>query len=166
MHSLFNSTFLCRSLGGVKVATTKKKKRTKNESSATMDTTEEGIAVDVTKRHCLDTREPASLPDLPLTLPVDNVDNSRTQSLAEAATKRSQFVVGLKEVTKALERGTLRAVVVCRSSKPTLLHEHLQILAATRCIPCIGLYGVSDAIAPILGLKSAMTIGLKVCIIL
>ena len=72
-------------------------------------------------------------------------------------------MVGVNEVTRALERGSLRAAVVCLSvGSMKLLHGHIQVLAATRDIPCIALDGVSDTIAHVLGLRSAMAIGLKV----
>lgn len=81
---------------------------------------------------------------------------------SEAAAKKSQVVIGVNEVTRSLERGGLRAVVVCLSVRIPLLHEHIQILSATRDVPCIGVYHMSQAIAHKLGLKSATAIGLKV----
>ncbi|CAI8007728.1 Ribonuclease P protein subunit p38 [Geodia barretti] len=80
----------------------------------------------------------------------------------ELVAKRSQIVVGVNEVTRGLERNNLRAAVVCLSVRSPLLHDHLQVLSATRNVPCIALNGVSAAVAPVLGLKRAMTIGLKV----
>ena len=71
-------------------------------------------------------------------------------------------MIGVNEVTRALEKGTLRAAVVCLSVSSTLLHNHIQFLAATQSVPCIAMNGVSDCIAQVLGLKSAIAIGIKV----
>lgn len=129
-------------------------------SSETTDKDTEDIE-HVPKRQCLDVGETVPLKNSvernPAPTSAVAVDSAET-----SAVKRSQIVVGVKEVTKSLERGILRAVVVCLSVKPALLHEHLQVLSATRSVPCIAMHGVSEAIAPILGLKSALTIGLKV----
>ena len=110
----------------------------------------------VPKRQCLDEGEHTSVP------------TSVEQKLAPSATdsteavKRSQIVVGVNQVTKSLERGLLRAVVVCLSVKPALLHEHIQILSSTRGVPSVAVHGMSDTVAPVLGLKTTMAIGLKV----
>ena len=94
---------------------------------------------------------------------VDTTEASSTVPSQEcSAAKRSQIVVGVNEVTKALERGFLRAVVVCLSAKPVLLHQHLQVLSATRNVPCVAMHGTSEVVAQALGLKRAMAIGLKV----
>lgn len=111
----------------------------------------------VSKRQCLDTGEP-------LPSSVDEGPPPVTPTPEEAAVKRSQLVIGVNEVTKSLERGVLRAVVVCLSVRIPLLHEHIQFLSATRGVPCIGVHGASEAVARVLGIKSARAIGLKVYI--
>ena len=72
------------------------------------------------------------------------------------------MAVGVNEVTRGMEKATLRAAVVCLTGKVPLLHEHLQTLAATRSIPCIAIHRVSDTLAPVLGMKRVAAIGLKV----
>lgn len=83
-------------------------------------------------------------------------------SSEEQLAKRSQIVVGLNEVTKMLERGNLRAGLVCLSAKPSLMHQHVLVLSASRGVPCAALHGVSETVAPALGLNSALAIGVKV----
>lgn len=151
------------------MATTNPPKRREKSKKVTETGEPEGDSVSVAKRRRLDEGEDA---EYPFSLKQEELTAEQKKSpkqqlvthvkTATSAEKRLQFVVGLKEVTKALEKGTLRAVVVCLSAKPPLLLQHIQILTATRGVPTIALHGVSDAIAPVLGLKSALIIGLKV----
>ena len=76
--------------------------------------------------------------------------------------KKAQVAVGINEVTKLLEKGRLRAGLVCLSFKPHIVHQHLQILSASRSVPCIALRGLSETTASALGVKSALAVGLKV----
>ena len=78
------------------------------------------------------------------------------------AAKCSQIVVGINAVTRHLEKGNLRAGVVCLSAKPAILQHHLLMLAATRNAPLMALPTLSEAISPSLGVKSALAIGFKV----
>lgn len=133
------------------MATTHSHKKTRKNKVTERQTAEE--TVPRAKRQCLDTEEATTLSEKESSSPANNAEIS--------AEKRSQFLVGLKEVTKALEKGELRAAVLCLSAKPPLLHQHIQILTATRGVPCIALHGLSDVIAPLLGLRSALIIGLK-----
>ena len=149
---LFSSV---RSLDGLKF-TTANKKRKNRISVVVSDTSDTDCTEPVPKRQCLDEREHTPVPSSDEQKLVQSVTSS-----IEAA-KRSQIVVGVNQVTKSLEKGILRAVVVCLSAKPALLHEHIQVLSATRGVHSIAVHGMSDAIAPVLGLKSAMAIGLKV----
>ena len=137
-----------RSLDGLKF-TTADKKRKNRIPVAVLDKNNTDCTEPVPKRQCLDKKEHMPVP------------TSDEQKVILAA-KRSQIVVGVNQVTKSLEKGILRAVVVCLSAKPALLHEHIQVLSATRGVHSIAVHGMSDAIAPVLGLKSALAIGLKV----
>lgn len=125
----------------------KKKRKRKVDSEAGIE--------HVAKRLCLDTEEPRPSA-------VEETPPPATPTPEEAAVKRSQLVIGVNEVTRSLEKGVLRAVVVCLSVRIPLLHEHIQFLSATRRVPCIGVHGVSEAVARVLGLKSATAIALKV----
>lgn len=125
----------------------KKRKRKRGEVDSEVDIEH------LSKRLCLDTGEPMSSSGGP---------PPATPIPEEGAVKRSQLVIGVNEVTRSLERGVLRAVVVCLSVRIPLLHEHIQFLSATRGVPCIGVHGVSEAVARVLGIKSARAIGLKV----
>lgn len=78
------------------------------------------------------------------------------------AVKCSQIVVGINAVTRHLEKGNLRAGVVCLSAKPAILQHHLLMLAATRDARLVALPALSETISPNLGVKSALAIGFKV----
>ena len=77
--------------------------------------------------------------------------------------KKAQLVVGTNAVTRSLEEGSLRMGVVCLTAKPALLHRHMVQLAATRRVPMAALPNLSPTIAPLLGMKSSLAIGIKVC---
>lgn len=76
--------------------------------------------------------------------------------------KRSQIVVGSNAVTRQLERGALRAGLVCPSARPPLVHRNLLMMAATRGIPFAAVPRLSETITPLLGLKTALAVGFKV----
>ncbi|XP_071949394.1 ribonuclease P protein subunit p38-like [Antedon mediterranea] len=74
---------------------------------------------------------------------------------------RSQVFIGINEVTRALERGLLCCVVLCRSTKPNHMTNHLYALSATRETPALCLFKLSEVLAPLLNLKTVMAIGFK-----
>ena len=74
---------------------------------------------------------------------------------------RSQLRLGVTSVTRALEGGWLRLVVVERSAPP-MLHRHLVQLAAVRRCPAVAVAGVSALLAPQLSLDSFVAVGFKV----
>ena len=78
--------------------------------------------------------------------------------------KHAQIAVGTNSVTRCLERGALRAAVVCLSSsaRPLLVHRHLMMLSASRGVPCAALPGLGSSLAPLLGIKNVLAIGFKV----
>ncbi len=78
--------------------------------------------------------------------------------LKSSPDKQLQLVVGVNAVTRLLERGALQAGLLCTSS-PGLLCQHLLPLAATRKVPFAAVPGLSDLVAPLLGIKRAMCIG-------
>lgn len=93
---------------------------------------------------------------------VDASPSSATPALPYNAAKRSQVVVGVNAVTRLLEKNGLRFGLVCLSAKPPLLHRHLLQLAATRGVPFAALPALSETASPLLGVKSALAIGVKV----
>ena len=95
------------------------------------------------------------------TLPHSDESAEATQPLHSSG-KRSQLVIGTNALTRCLEQGTLRVGVVCLTARPALLHKHLLQLSATRCVPMAALPNLSPTIAPLLGLKSCLAIGVKV----
>ena len=155
----------CRALNGVKFTSTSKKlrrgKKRKTEG-------EEDVGRQPKRQRVDEGGEGTALTEQELlALPEQGTSSANPPSSPpplpeELVAKRSQIVVGVNEVTRGLERNNLRAAVVCLSVRSPLLHDHLQVLSATRNVPCIALNGVSAAVAPVLGLKRAMTIGLKV----
>ncbi|XP_078614726.1 ribonuclease P protein subunit p38-like [Branchiostoma floridae x Branchiostoma japonicum] len=74
---------------------------------------------------------------------------------------KSQLVLGINEVTKALEKDRLRLVLVCRSVKPALMTQHLVLLSAVRRVPALCLSGLSETVAPILNFRTVAAMGFK-----
>ena len=56
----------------------------------------------------------------------------------------------------------MRGGVVCLSAQPSLMTQHIMILAATRQCPMMALHNVSSKLAPVLGIKSVLALGFKV----
>ncbi|NXU58427.1 RPP38 protein, partial [Turnix velox] len=74
---------------------------------------------------------------------------------------RRQLAVGVNEVTKALEKDELLLLLVCKSAKPTMITSHLIQLSASRATPAGQVPRLSQTIAPLLGLTSALALGFK-----
>jgi ribosomal protein L7Ae-like RNA K-turn-binding protein len=91
-------------------------------------------------------------------------DTPHDQSVQDSSGQRAQLVVGTNAVTRSLEEGSLRVGVVCLTAKPAFLHRHLLQLAATRQVPMVALPHLSPTISPLLGVKSSLAIGIKVCL--
>ena len=147
------SFFFCRCLEGLKPPVRKNRK-----SSGSGVAVEEVVAEPLPKKLRLEETDP--------NLKEDSLKHEAGTdtgiSCEERLAKRSQIVVGLNEVTKTLERGNLRAGLVCLSAKPSLMHQHILVLAASRGVPCAALRGLSQTVAPALGLNSALAVGVKV----
>lgn len=75
------------------------------------------------------------------------------------AAKRACLVVGLRATIRSLERGALCAGVLCLSTCPILLQQHLLTLVAVREIPFIALHDLSPTLAPLLGVSSVAALG-------
>ncbi|XP_067869003.1 ribonuclease P protein subunit p38 [Heterodontus francisci] len=74
---------------------------------------------------------------------------------------RKQLAIGINEVTRALEKDALCLVLVCKSVKPTLMTHHLIQLSASRAVPACQVPRLSETLAPVLGLKSTLSLGFK-----
>ncbi|KAG8443189.1 hypothetical protein GDO86_011845 [Hymenochirus boettgeri] len=74
---------------------------------------------------------------------------------------RRQLVIGINEVTRALEKNELNLVLVCKSAKPDMITKHLIELSASRETPACQLPRLSENIGPVLGLRSVLAIGFK-----
>nr|XP_009861415.1 ribonuclease P protein subunit p38-like [Ciona intestinalis] len=72
---------------------------------------------------------------------------------------RKNFVFGINEVTKALEKDKLSFFITCKSAKPAALTQHLALLSASRGTPTAGLANLSATLAPLLELKSVLALG-------
>ncbi|CAK8675615.1 unnamed protein product [Clavelina lepadiformis] len=77
------------------------------------------------------------------------------------ANLRSDILVGIREVTKALEKDQISLLLVCRSAKPALLTQPLIHLVATRSVPAACISDLSTTVAPLLGLKTALALGFR-----
>ena len=71
---------------------------------------------------------------------------------------RSSVIVGIQEVTKALERDRVLFFLVCNSSRPRLINHHLLLLSGIRGVPAASIPNLSLHISPLLGIKSAIAI--------
>ncbi|KAM4828474.1 ribonuclease P protein subunit p38 [Thomomys bottae] len=74
---------------------------------------------------------------------------------------RKQLAIGVNEVTKALERGELLLVLVCKSVKPAIITSHLVQLSLSRDVPACQVPRLSERLAPVLGLKCLLALGFK-----
>ncbi len=93
---------------------------------------------------------------------VDDGSSKHSQDGGFNKVKRSQIVVGTNAVSRQLERDGLRAGVVCPSARPPLMHRHLLMMSASRDVPFAAVPRLSESVAPLLGLRTALAIGLKV----
>lgn len=74
---------------------------------------------------------------------------------------RKQLAIGVNEVTRALERGELLLVLVCKSVKPAIITSHLIQLSVSRTVPACQVPRLSERIAPVIGLKCVLALGFK-----
>ncbi|XP_048240886.1 uncharacterized protein LOC125374135 [Haliotis rufescens] len=74
---------------------------------------------------------------------------------------RSQIVCGVREVTRGLEKDDLDLIIVCRSTKPSLITKHLIPLAASRGCPALCIPEFNSKISPLLGVTSVVALGFK-----
>jgi|SRR6218665_1506857 len=74
---------------------------------------------------------------------------------------RAQLVFGVTEITRRLEKGMLRLVVVDRSS-PWQLHRHLAQLSVVRGCPALALDRMSDMLASFVSVTRMCALGFKV----
>ncbi|KAL1785280.1 ribonuclease P protein subunit p38 [Sigmodon hispidus] len=74
---------------------------------------------------------------------------------------RKQLVIGVNEVTRALERNELLLVLVCKSVKPAVITSHLIQLSISRNVPACQIPQFSERIAPVIGLKCVLALGFR-----
>lgn len=74
---------------------------------------------------------------------------------------RKQLVIGVNEVTRALERNELLLVLVCQSVKPAIITSHLIQLSLSRSVPACQVPQLSERIAPVIGLKCVLALGFR-----
>lgn len=74
---------------------------------------------------------------------------------------RKQLVIGVNEVTRALERNELLLVLVCKSVKPAIITSHLIQLSLSRTVPACQVPQLSERIAPVIGLKCVLALGFR-----
>lgn len=86
---------------------------------------------------------------------------AKSERSQEDINLRSQIVFGVTEITRNLEKGILRLVVVDRTS-PWQLHRHLSQLSAVRGCPAVALDRVSDTLSPLLSVSRLCALGFKV----
>ncbi|CAH7294216.1 ribonuclease P protein subunit p38 [Phodopus roborovskii] len=74
---------------------------------------------------------------------------------------RKQLVIGVNEVTRALERNELLLVLVCKSVKPAVITSHMIQLSISRTVPACQVPQLSERIAPVIGLKCMLALGFR-----
>lgn len=74
---------------------------------------------------------------------------------------RKQLVIGVNEVTRALERNELLLVLVCKSVKPAIITSHMIQLSISRTVPACQVPQLSERIAPVIGLKCVLALGFR-----
>jgi ribosomal protein L7Ae-like RNA K-turn-binding protein len=72
-----------------------------------------------------------------------------------------ELALGLNEVTRALEKGIARLVVVCRDVQPPVLVQHLPILAQQRDVPICLLPTSPYTLAHLFGLRTLIAFAFK-----
>ena len=80
----------------------------------------------------------------------------------DAISKKDFLVVGINAFTRCLERGQMRAGVVCLSAKPELMTQHILMLTVVKNCPVMALQEFSPKLAPLLSIKSILALGFKV----
>lgn len=100
----------------------------------------------------------------------DTADNNKDQmkhsNIKNMSLKKNQFVLGCNSITRCLEQNTLRCGMVCLSARPAFVTQHVMMLSAVRSCPIIPLPNLSQELASLLGIKSAMVVGFKVSILI
>ncbi|XP_032823158.1 ribonuclease P protein subunit p38 [Petromyzon marinus] len=77
------------------------------------------------------------------------------------ASVRREAALGVNEVIRGLERDELSLVLVCGTARPPLLPRLLAALCASRAVPAAQLGALSAAVAPLLGLRSVLALGVR-----
>lgn len=72
---------------------------------------------------------------------------------------RKFICIGINEVTRALEKGQLSLIFICRDVKPPRLVEHIAVLAALRGVPFFVLPKASTSLGRSLGLQRVAALG-------
>lgn len=84
------------------------------------------------------------------------------ESAPRTAPELKGVVTGINAVTRALEQGKLRLVVVCRDVQPPTLVQHLPVLCTRSDALLVPLSQGSTFLAPLLGMKRVAAFGILV----
>ncbi|XP_040208361.1 ribonuclease P protein subunit p38 [Rana temporaria] len=91
----------------------------------------------------------------------ENAEEEPVKSGWTLSDVRKHLVIGINEVTRALEKNELHLVIVCKSAKPQMITQHITELSASRGVTACQLPRLSENVAPVLGLKSVLALGFK-----
>lgn len=100
-------------------------------------------------------------PDVEISEDAEEPDGDLQVSGWTPAHIRKQLLIGVNEVTRALERNELLLVLVCKSVKPAIITSHLIQLSLSRTVPACQVPQLSERIAPIIGLKCVLALGFR-----
>jgi len=76
--------------------------------------------------------------------------------------KRSFLIVGVNAVLRNMEKGVVKFGLLCSSTQPILLHQHFLTMAGNKGVPFGIIPELNAVLCPLLGVKSALAIGIKV----
>jgi ribosomal protein L7Ae-like RNA K-turn-binding protein len=97
------------------------------------------------------------------TFPTTTTTTTTTTDPQTSAVRYSEeLALGLNEVTRALEKGTARLVVVCRDVHNPVLIQHLPVLAQHRQVPICLLPSSPFTLAQFFGLRTLIAFAFKV----
>eukprot|EP00164_Ancoracysta_twista_P016917 GFYU01028613.1.p1 GENE.GFYU01028613.1~~GFYU01028613.1.p1 ORF type:complete len:207 (-),score=38.79 GFYU01028613.1:95-649(-) len=71
------------------------------------------------------------------------------------------FTVGVNATTRALERGDVSSVILCRDVKPQMLVTHIPTMCALKDVPLVVLSEASFLLGHLMGMRSIMCMGIK-----
>lgn len=90
---------------------------------------------------------------------IEGTDDSASAQVKQI---RSEFVFGLNQVTRGLEKESLKLVIVSKDIEAQIVIQHLPVLAQLHRTPLCLLDVSSEELGAIFGLRTVIAVGVKV----